>query len=168
MPRNTETCLISRKWRFNLKLRGSGRGLALYVILIAAIFIVVFSVNNKNQKTDVYTYEQFVNDVKKDYVRSVVVKPYQETPTGALEVALSTGRVRTLYVADVPAIEKELKDLYPSYYEDKVEKDSLFLVYGLPVLMTVAALFIFMAKPDDEFREKPGKNVQCRGYKDNL
>ena len=158
MPRNTETCLISRKWRFNLKLRGSGRGLALYVILIAAIFIVVFSVNNKNQKTDVYTYEQFVNDVKKDYVRSVVVKPYQETPTGALEVALSTGRVRTLYVADVPAIEKELKDLYPSYYEDKVEKDSLFLVYGLPVLMTVAALFIFMALMNSQSGGASGGN----------
>ncbi len=117
----------------------------MYILVIAAIFIVVLSVSNNMQKTDVYTYEQFVSDVEEKNVRSVVVKPYQETPTGVVEVGLNTGKTRVLYVADVPEMEKELKDIFPSFVEVKVEKDSLLLVYGVPVLMSVAAIFIFMA-----------------------
>ncbi len=126
-------------------MKGTGRGLALYVLLIAAIFIVIMSVSNNMQQTDVYTYEQFVNDVEKQNIKSVVVKPYRETPTGAVEVALNTGRTRVLYVADVPAMEEELKKLFPSYVEKEVAKENLLLVYGVPILMSVAAIFIFMA-----------------------
>ena len=126
-------------------MKGTGRGLALYVLLIAAIFIVIMSVSNNMQQTDVYTYEQFVNDIEKQNIKSVVVKPYRETPTGALEVVFNTGRTRVLYVADVPAMEEELKKLFPSYVEKEVAKESPLLVYGVPILMSVAAIFIFMA-----------------------
>ena len=56
-------------------MNGTGRGLALYVLIIAAVFIVILSVSNTWQAQDTYTYEQFINDVDNENVRAIVVRP---------------------------------------------------------------------------------------------
>jgi len=137
---------------------GTGRGLALYVLIIAAVFIVILSVSNTWQAQDTYTYEQFINDVDNENVRAIVVRPYRETPTGAVEVTLKTGKTRTLFVADVSETEKELKKLFPSYIEQEVEKESLFALYGIPVLMTIAAVLIVMALMNGQANAAAGGN----------
>ncbi|MBR1875668.1 MAG: ATP-dependent zinc metalloprotease FtsH [Lachnospiraceae bacterium] len=139
-------------------MNGTGRGLALYVLIIAAVFIVILSVSNTWQAQDTYTYEQFINDVDNENVRAIVVRPYRETPTGAVEVTLKTGKTRTLFVADVSETEKELKKLFPSYIEQEVEKESLFALYGIPVLMTIAAVFIVMALMNGQANAAAGGN----------
>ena len=139
-------------------MNGTGRGLALYVLIIAAVFIVILSVSNTWQAQDTYTYEQFINDVDNENVRAIVVRPYRETPTGAVEVTLKTGKTRTLFVADVSETEKELKKLFPSYIEQEVEKESLFALYGIPVLMTIAAVLIVMALMNGQANAAAGGN----------
>ena len=117
----------------------------MYLILAAVIFLVIFSAGSRLQKDELYTHEQFEFDLEKGSVTAVNVKPYNKTPTGQAEITLNNGRVKTLYVADVSELEKELKKSFPAYSEEKVEQESLLLTYGFPVLMSVIVIFIIMA-----------------------
>ncbi len=126
-------------------MRDGSRGIALYVLIIAVIFIVIFSVNNKLQTNESYSYEQFKTDIERENVIGVNVRPYNETPTGEAQVLLKTGKKLVLYVADVTELEKELKKIYPSYTEEKVEQESMLMVYGFPILISVAVVFIIIA-----------------------
>ncbi len=126
-------------------MRGSNRGLGLYLIIMAVIFIVIFSFSSKWQPNEVYSYEQFKFDIKNENVTAVNLKPYNETPTGEAEVFLKSGRKKILYTADVSELEKELKDIFPHFTEEKVEQESMLMTYGFPILISVAVLFIIMA-----------------------
>ncbi|MBQ7464022.1 MAG: ATP-dependent zinc metalloprotease FtsH [Lachnospiraceae bacterium] len=126
-------------------MRGTSRGLALYLLLAAVIFLVVFSAGSRLQKEELYSHEQFGFDLESGTVTAVNVKPYNKTPTGQADVTLKNGRVKTLYVADVSELEKELKKSFPAYTEERVEQESLLLTYGFPVLLSVIVIFIIMA-----------------------
>ena len=126
-------------------MRGTSRGLALYLLLAAVIFMVIFSAGSRLQKDELYSHEQFGFDLESGTVTAVNVKPYNKTPTGQADVTLKNGRVKTLYVADVSELEKELKKSFPAYTEERVEQESLLLTYGFPVLLSVIVIFIIMA-----------------------
>ena len=117
----------------------------MYLLLAAVIFLVVFSAGSRLQKEELYSHEQFGFDLESRTVTAVNVKPYNKTPTGQADVTLKNGRVKTLYVADVSELEKELKKSFPAYTEERVEQESLLLTYGFPVLLSVIVIFIIMA-----------------------
>ena len=117
----------------------------MYLLLAAVIFLVVFSAGSRLQKEELYSHEQFGFDLESGTVTAVNVKPYNKTPTGQADVTLKNGRVKTLYVADVSELEKELKKSFPAYTEERVEQESLLLTYGFPVLLSVIVIFIIMA-----------------------
>ncbi|MCR5650747.1 MAG: ATP-dependent zinc metalloprotease FtsH [Lachnospiraceae bacterium] len=97
------------------------------------------------QKDDLYSHEQFGFDLESGTVTAVNVKPYNKTPAGQADITLKNGRVKTLYVADVSELEKELKKSFPSYTEEKIEQESLVMTYGFPILLSVIVVFIIMA-----------------------
>ncbi len=125
-------------------MKGPSRGIALYLLLAAVIFMVIFTATGRMQQEDTYSHEQFGFDLENGTVTAVNVKPYNKTPTGQAEITLKNGRVKTLYVADVSELEKELKKSFPAYTEEKVEQESLLFTYGFPVLISVVVVFIIM------------------------
>ena len=120
-------------------MRGTSRGLALYLLLAAVIFLVVFSAGSRLQKEELYSHEQFGFDLESGTVTAVNVKPYNKTPTGQADVTLKNGRVKTLYVADVSELEKDNNgdDECPGRRRRRCQQDG-------------------------KLRQKPGKDVQFR------
>ena len=94
-------------------MKGPGRGIALYLLLAAVIFMVIFTAGSKLQQEDTYSHEQFGFDLESGTVAAVNVKPYNKTPTGQAEVTLKNGRVKTLYVADVSELMPSLLNTWP-------------------------------------------------------
>lgn len=126
-------------------MKNNNRGLILYLFIILAIVMIIITVSNKWQVKDTYNYSQFTADLKDKDIDRIELTPYEETPTGALTVTMKDGRIKTLYVADVTVMEKELKDKFPDFTENEVAKENMFLVYGLQLLMTVAVVMVIMA-----------------------
>ena len=60
--------------------RFSGVGIYLFIVVIAAMFIMY--VSRMNSGASDYTYSEFVNDVNKGKVESVVIRQNSEVPTG--------------------------------------------------------------------------------------
>ncbi len=137
----------------------------MYLLLAAVIFMVIFSAGSRLQKDELYSHEQFGFDLESGTVTAVNVKPYNKTPTGQADVTLKNGRVKTLYVADVSELEKELKKSFPAYTEERVEQESLLLTYGFPVLLSVIVIFIIMAMMNAQAGggERLGQRQRCRG-----
>ena len=65
----------------------SGVGIYLFIVIIAAMFIMY--VSRMNSGTSDYTYSEFVSDVNKGKVESVVIRQNSEVPTGVLSVKVS-------------------------------------------------------------------------------
>ena len=139
-------------------MRGPGRGIALYLLLAAVIFTVIFTASSKLQQEDTYSHEQFGFDLESGSVVAVNVKPYNKTPTGQADVTLKNGKVKTLYVADVSVLEEELKKSFPSYTEEKVEQESLLFTYGFPILISVIVIFVIMAMMNSQAGGGAGAN----------
>lgn len=130
----------------------------MYLLLAAVIFMVIFSAGSRLQKDELYSHEQFGFDLESGTVAAVNVRPYNKTPTGQADVTLKNGRVKTLYVADVSELEKELKKSFPAYTEEKVEQESLLVTYGFPILLSVIVIFIIMAMMNAQAGGAAGAN----------
>ena len=127
-------------------MKNKTNGIAIYLLIVAAVVMLIIAVSNRWQAKDTYNYRQFTKDLKDEKVQSVELTPYSETPTGVITVTMKDdGRINTLYVADVTAAEKLLKDEFPDYMENEVQRENAFLVYGLPILLSVAVVMIIMA-----------------------
>ncbi len=139
-------------------MKGSNRGLAAYILIVAVILLLILSVSSSFQVKDTYTYQQFLADVEDKAVHEVTIQPYSETPTGEVDVLLTSGRTRKLYVSDVAAMEAELKEIYPSYKSEEVARENPLLAYGLPILITVVAVMLIMAMMNSQAGAASGGN----------
>ncbi len=126
-------------------MRSNNRGLAAYILIVAVILLMVLAFSNSFQSKDSYNYQTFLEDVKKEQVSAVVLRPYSETPTGELTILLKDGDTHKLYVADVTETEKELKDIFPAYEEEEVARENPLFTYIFPILITVGAVMLIMA-----------------------
>ncbi len=123
----------------------ASRGLILYLIAIAAVVMLIVTVSNKWQLKDAYNYKKFSSDLKDNKIESIEITPNAETPTGVVAVTMKDdGKIEYLYVSDISVIEEKLKDEFPSYTETEVSRENPLLVYGLPVLISVAVVMIIM------------------------
>lgn len=122
----------------------SPKGFLVTMLMILAVFMLVYSVTRSWNKGNNYSYEQFYNDVKDGKIVDVSVTPNSETPTGSAEIVLRTGDITTLYVADVAEFEKELKSVFPAYEMNEVKRESWLLAYILPILAMVLFMMLFL------------------------
>ncbi|MCR5754795.1 MAG: ATP-dependent zinc metalloprotease FtsH [Acetatifactor sp.] len=92
-----------------------------------------------------YTKTQFAADVDAGYVRDITIHPNRETPTGYLDVEMSNGQTKKLYVTDVVEAEKEVREYGFDPEVTDVERESWLLTTLVPVLLVLAgAVFLFM------------------------
>ena len=123
--------------------RFSGVGIYLFIVVIAAMFIMY--VSRMNSGASDYTYSEFVNDVNKGKVESVVIRQNSEVPTGELSVKVSgVQNVKNVYVSDVNQVEEILLDKNISYTLKDVTRQSVFLTTILPFGLSLVVLIFFM------------------------
>ncbi len=126
--------------------RGSrfpGVGVYLFIVVIAAMFIMY--VSRMNSGANDYTYSEFVNDVNKGKVESVVIRQNSEVPTGELSVKVSgVQNVKNVYVSDVKQVEEILLDKNISYTLKDVTRQSVLLTSILPFGLSLVVLIFFM------------------------
>ena len=123
--------------------RFSGVGIYLFIVVIAAMFIMY--VSRMNSGASDYTYSEFVNDVNKGKVESVVIRQNSEVPTGELAVKVSgVQNVKNVYVSDVNQVEEILLDKNISYTLKDVTRQSVLLTSILPFGLSLVVLIFFM------------------------
>ena len=123
--------------------RFSGVGVYLFIVVIAAMFIMY--VSRMNSGAGDYTYGEFVNDVNKGKVESVVIRQNSEVPTGELSVKVSgVQNVKNVYVSDVKQVEEILLDKNISYTLKDVTRQSVLLTSILPFGLSLVVLICFM------------------------
>lgn len=123
--------------------RFSGVGIYLFIVVIAAMFIMY--VSRMNSGASDYTYSEFVNDVNKGKVESVVIRQNSEVPTGELSVKVSgVQNVKNVYVSDVNQVEEILLDKNIAYTLKDVTRQSVFLTSILPFGLSLVVLIFFM------------------------
>ena len=119
-------------------------GIYLFIVIIAAMFIMY--VSRMNSGTSDYTYSEFVSDVNKGKVESVVIRQNSEVPTGVLSVKVSgVQSVKSVYVSDVNQVEEILLDKDVTYTLRDVTRQSVLLTSILPFgLSIVVIIFVMM------------------------
>lgn len=125
----------------------SGKGLNMYFVVIIVLLLLTVWISSLKGKDDSYTYKQFMQELEAGKITDTMIQPNKETPTGAVYIKLSTGEERVLYVSDVKAIEKVLRDNQIEPLLKDVPKENWFMSYMLPsivVLIVVVFLFVMM------------------------
>ena len=123
--------------------RFSGVGVYLFIVVIAAMFIMY--VSRMNSGAGDYTYGEFVNDVNKGKVESVVIRQNSEVTTGELSDKVSgVQNVKNVYVSDVKQVEEILLDKNISYTLKDVTRQSVLLTSILPFGLSLVVLIFFM------------------------
>ena len=120
-------------------MKNSNKGIGLYFIIVAAILLLISYMSTDIEPRDTYNYKTFLD------VTGVLISPNSETPTGDVTVTLKNGQTHRLYVSDITEVEEEMKELFPSYNEDEVKRESILLTYGIPVVLSVVVVMIIMA-----------------------
>ena len=131
------------------KSRGSGiRGLLIYVVIIAAIFALMYILTNTSRVDDSYTYAEFEKDLAADardnsYIKSLVINQNSEVPTGVLTVTFKDDTKKTLYIEDVSKIADVLNEAGQEYNLKDVARVGFFAGTVLPMIIMAAIMFIF-------------------------
>ena len=128
-------------------MRQNNRSFTTYFVFLMGLMIlagVVLWVNVQNQKKD-YSQAELVNDIVGKKVVDISITPNSETPTGYLEIVLSDGMEKRLYVTDVREAEKLVRSYGFDPVVSDVPREGWFLTTLVPLLIVLAAgIFLFM------------------------
>ena len=134
----------------NNKGKGSGvRGIIIYILIIAAIFAVVYVMTSTSKVDDSYTFAEFVKDLEQDekddeYIDTLVINQNSEVPTGVLTVTFKDTSKKTLYIEDVSKLTDLLQEEDQEYTLRDVTRESFFTATILPMLLMAVIMFVFL------------------------
>ena len=115
-----------------------------YFVFIVLLGITILGWHFLSSRQEEYTRAQLIADMEADKIEEIVIVPYQETPTGRLEVILKGNIDKILYATDI----QEMEELVVSYgYDPKVEsvqKDGWLLALLPSIVIVVALILLFM------------------------
>ena len=119
------------------------RGFNLYFVLILGLLLLVVWTSMLDVRQSEYTKGELIESLEADEVVSASIQPNRETPTGEVEVVLSDGQRRTLYVTDVTEMEELLSSYNIDPKVEKVREENWFLNSVFPVLLAVIVMVFF-------------------------
>lgn len=128
------------------------KGVNGFALLAFAIFIIVmfWVTGNLERKDNELSRKQFEKLVVSEDVKNITVVQNKNVPTGRVDIELrgeagERGETMYLYVSDVNEIQKYLDKRDVDYDIPDVPQDNWFVTTIVPVLLTVAGIFlIFM------------------------
>ena len=119
------------------------RSFGFYFVLIMGLLFLIIWVSTQNIGVTEYTRGELLADLEAGNVAQCSLQPNKETPTGEVEVILSSGQQKTLYATDI----SEMEEIILSYGLDpevlKVKEQNWFLTSVLPVLLAVIVMVFF-------------------------
>ena len=113
------------------------------VMFIAIVFFALWFTGQMQQRDQEMTYTDFVQQVKDDNVAVAIINQSKSVPTGTVTVTLkSPHSSRVVYVSDVNKAQELLSDHKVKYDILKVPEDTMFTTVVVPVLITMAGVFL--------------------------
>ena len=117
------------------------------VMFIAIVFFALWFTGQMQQRDQEMTYARFEQELKDGNVAGAIINQSRSVPTGTVTVTLNNPRSsRIVYVSDVNEVQELLKKYNVKDYQLlKVQEDTMFTTVVVPVLITMAGVFlIFM------------------------
>jgi len=108
-----------------------GLYLALILLIIWGVYLMSSMGSGENTLTH-NEYQQFLADGK---IKSVVIAPNKETPTGELYLSLEGGNSYVLYTDDVAEARQELLAAGVTVKERAIPEESVFMTIVLPIII---------------------------------
>ena len=119
---------------------GGGMGLLILVMLL----IMLLSTRNQSMfMPGKISYPEFMMNVENGSISSAVIKPNRETPTGEVELYMTSGDKQDFYVLDTKEIETALRDAGIAYKVAEVQQDNYFMTVILPIALSAGVLIFF-------------------------
>ena len=126
------------------------RGFNLYFVLILGLLLLVIWTSMLDVRQSEYTKGELIESLEADEVVSASIQPNRETPTGEVEVVLSDGQRKTLYVTDVTEMEELLSSYDIDPKVEKVREENWFLNSVFPVLLAVIVMVFFFVMMNNQ------------------
>ena len=113
------------------------------VMFIAIVFFALWFTGQMQQRDQEMTYTDFVQQVKDDNVAVAIINQSKSVPTGTVSVTLKNPHSsRVVHVSDVNKAQELLSDHKVRYDILKVPEDTMFTTVVVPVLITMAGVFL--------------------------
>ena len=122
------------------------RTLILYMAVILMFMAGYYMFAGKTETAASYTWSEFSDNLKKNEVAEVTIRPNAQVPTGQVTAKLTGGQTVRFYDTDVNKIRDILAEDYPDVkltVED-VATEGIFTTTILPVLITGAIMFLIL------------------------
>lgn len=120
-----------------------------WIIFFGIIGLIIFFFYKKNYgESKDYNYSDYIKALSNHEVEKVIVTQNKEVPTGVLNIRLSNGQKKILYVSDVNDVLKDTKKYNIEPILEDVNRDGIFVKYILPVMLALFVLLIFIVMHD--------------------
>ncbi len=130
-------------------MRKQMKGYGFYVIILLIVIIAIGLSNSFDfNRSEKYTYQQFVSDVEKGQVKSIEIDQNKEVPTGIVTVNLADDSSKAFAIPDVNSIKDMVINTDIELVFNDVPKENWFLTSVLPyilVFIVVIILFSFLS-----------------------
>ncbi|WP_420341598.1 ATP-dependent zinc metalloprotease FtsH [[Clostridium] symbiosum] len=114
------------------------------LLILVMLLIMLFSTRNQSIFTPgKISYSDFMVNLENGSISSAVIKPNRETPTGEIELYMSSGEKQDFYVLDTKEIEMALRDAGITYKVGEVQQDNYFMTVILPIALSAGVLIFF-------------------------
>lgn len=122
----------------------NSRGISIYVITLAVIILLAYSMRGQFSVREEYTYQQFEKALDASQVARVDIQQNEQVPTGKLVIRLIDGSTKTLNVSDVKEMENLLREKEIPVYLNDMPQENIVLTSILPVLIICVFMFFMM------------------------
>ncbi len=125
------------------KKRNSRVGGVTFFLLLLMIVGVFWMTNQAQNRERQISYKEFKQQVEDGNVSAAIVRQNKAIPTGTVEIQLKdTSEIKIVTVSDVKQVEEVLNEKDIVYEVMPVPQDSWLTTTLLPMLLTVALVFI--------------------------
>ena len=123
----------------------NSRGIIMYVLIILAIFAVVYWMTSSSAPTETYTYKEFKSDLDAGTISYITIRQNSEVPTGVVVVKFKDSATTQLYVENVGTITSLLQEKGVEYNLSDVTREGFFTSTILPMLLMLVVMIIFFS-----------------------
>lgn len=139
------------------------RGIIIYVLIIAAVFSLIYFMTSSRSVNDNYTFSEFQTDLNDKAIRSIEITQNSEIPTGIVTVTYKDSTQKQLYVENVATITELLKNRNFTYKMKDVTRASYFVSTILPMVIMFIIFIIFFSIISSRAGGGAGGNVMSFG-----
>lgn len=119
-----------------LKQQQSFKGLGFLLLLV----IMLIFASKLPQKSAIITNQELMQSIDNGTIKSVTIHQNDSPPTGRIDIVMEDDSMKQANVSNVIEIQDRLDRNGITYTVDAVQKENLFLIITLPLILTAVAL----------------------------